>query len=53
MVVQKSQIGIHQIINTDKFQKIQDDIAIATGLAIITVDYGVRQDSCRMNLKIG
>ena len=37
--MQKSQIGIHQIINTDKFQKIQDDIAIATGLAIITVDY--------------
>ena len=30
---------IHQIVNPDKFQKIQDDIAAATGLALITVDY--------------
>lgn len=30
---------IHQIVNPDKFQKIQDDIATATGLALITVDY--------------
>lgn len=30
---------INQIVNPVKFQKIQDDIATATGLAIITVDY--------------
>jgi len=30
---------IYQIFNPDKFQKIQDDISIASELAIITVDY--------------
>lgn len=30
---------IHQIFNPDDFQKIQDDISIASELAIITVDY--------------
>lgn len=30
---------IHQIVNPSKFQKIQDDISLATGLAVITVDY--------------
>lgn len=30
---------IHQIFNPEKFQKIQDDISIASELAIITVDY--------------
>lgn len=37
--MKSSLINIHQIINSDKFQQIQDDIATATGLAIITVDY--------------
>lgn len=32
-------IDIYQIVNPAKFQKIQDDISVATGLAIITVDY--------------
>lgn len=32
-------INIQQIVNPVKFQKIQDDISSATGLAIITVDY--------------
>lgn len=31
--------NIYQIVNPAKFQKIQDDISLATGLAIITVDY--------------
>lgn len=31
--------NIQQIVNPAKFQKIQDDISSATGLAIITVDY--------------
>lgn len=31
--------NIRQIANSAKFQKIQDDISLATGLAIITVDY--------------
>ncbi len=31
--------NLQQIVNPAKFQKIQDDISLATGLAIITVDY--------------
>ena len=34
----KSLTNIQQIVNPAKFQKIQDDISLATGLAIITVD---------------
>lgn len=30
---------IYQIFNPDKFQKVQDDISLASELAIITVDY--------------
>jgi ligand-binding sensor protein/AraC-like DNA-binding protein len=32
-------LHIKQIVNPENFQKIQDDISLATGLAIITVDY--------------
>jgi ligand-binding sensor protein/AraC-like DNA-binding protein len=35
----KAVIDIKQIVHPERFQKIQDDIAAATGLAIITVDY--------------
>lgn len=34
-----SHIEMEQIVNPTKFQKIQDDIALASELAIITVDY--------------
>lgn len=37
--MQNTRIDIQQIVNPAKFQKIQDDISTATGLAIITVDY--------------
>jgi len=37
--LRKSLTNIQQIVNPAKFQKIQDDISLATGLAIITVDY--------------
>ena len=35
----KNITNIKQIVSPSKFQKIQDDISLATGLAIITVDY--------------
>lgn len=35
----KSQLNIRHIFENGQFQKIQDSLAIATGLAIITVDY--------------
>lgn len=37
--MQKLLTSLQQIVNPIKFQKIQDDISLATGLAIITVDY--------------
>jgi ligand-binding sensor protein/AraC-like DNA-binding protein len=37
--MKNKRIDIQQIVNPAKFQKIQDDISTATGLAIITVDY--------------
>ena len=38
-MLNKTVSDIQQIVNPAKFQKIQDDISLATGLAIITVDY--------------
>lgn len=32
-------IDVSELIEVDKFQKLQDDIALATGLAIIAIDY--------------
>lgn len=37
--MKNSLTSLQQIVNPTKFQKIQDDISLATGLAIITVDY--------------
>jgi ligand-binding sensor protein/AraC-like DNA-binding protein len=38
-ILTKGLTNIQQIVNPAKFQKIQDDISLATELAIITVDY--------------